>query len=186
MAQDDNAVRTQTLEAFADTIIPGEKRFPGDRAIAGVAEGGGAVTAGAVEVLETPAAGIAAGLAPLSIALNEHAVKYAEQAGLTLDDTVPAFVALPFEHRTALVRELTRPGHPEKDGWVLLALFSNMAYDTAPHRHTAEALASGHPGLTAMRFAAPDADGLWRFPAYSYGRKLADPHPDTTASGSPA
>ncbi|TYB91427.1 regulator, partial [Micromonospora sp. WP24] len=31
-------VRTATLEAFADTIIPGAKRFPEDRAIAGVVD----------------------------------------------------------------------------------------------------------------------------------------------------
>ncbi|MFD0887667.1 DUF5987 family protein, partial [Streptosporangium algeriense] len=29
-----------TLEAFADTIVPGEKRSPGDEAVAGAAEGG--------------------------------------------------------------------------------------------------------------------------------------------------
>src|SRR4051812_23930655 len=34
---------TLTLEAFADTIIPGEKRSPDDVAVAGAAEGGGAV-----------------------------------------------------------------------------------------------------------------------------------------------
>lgn len=185
MEGDDRTVRTLTLEAFADTIIPGEKRFPGDRAVAGAATGGGAVAAGAIEVLETPATGITAGLDPLSQSLNQHAVAYADRAGLTLDDDVPPFVALPFEHRTALVRELTAPGHPEQDGWVVLALFSNMAYDIAPHLHTADALAAGHPGLTAMGFAKPNADGLWRFPEFSYGRELADVHPNTTESGSP-
>lgn len=178
--------RTLTLEAFADTIIPGEQRFPGDRAVAGASAGGGAVAAGAIEVLETQATGIAAGLEPLSQALNQHATNYAERIGLTLADDVPPFVALPFEHRTALVAELTAPDHPEKDGWVVLALFSNMAYDTAPHLHTADAIAAGHPGLTSMRFARPNADGLWRFPAFSYRRKLAELHPDTTESGSPA
>lgn len=186
MTTDERAVRTLTLEAFADTIIPGEKRFPEDRAIAGAASGGGAVAAGAIELLETPATGITAGLDPLSQGLNRHAANYAERVGLTLEDDVPAFVALPFEHRTALIEELTAPGNPEKDGWVVLALFSNMAYDIGAHLHTAEAIEAGHPGLTSMGFAKPDADGLWRFPAYSYGRKLAELHPDTTESGSPA
>lgn len=185
-AADDRAVRTMTLEAFADTIIPGEKRFPGDRAIAGVSAGGGAVAAGAIELLETPATGITAGLDSLSQSLNQHAARHAERIGLTLDDDVPAFVALPFEQRTALVAELTAPGHPEKDGWVVLALFSNMAYDIGAHLHTAEALEAGHPGLTAMGFARPNPDGLWRFPDFSYGRKLAEIKPDTTESGSPA
>lgn len=186
MGADDHSVRTLTLEAFADTIIPGRKRFPEDRAIAGVCADAGAVEAGAIELMETPATGMTAGLDPLSQNLNQHATRYAERIGLPLDADVPAFVALPFEHRSALVEELTTPGHPEKDGWVLLALFSNMAYDIAPHLHTAEALETGHPGLTAMGFAKPNADGLWRFPEFSYGRQLAQLHPDTTESGSPA
>ena len=96
------------------------------------------------------------------------------------------FVALPFAHRTALTAALLGPTHPEKEMWVGLALFSNMAFDSAAHLHTAEALAAGHPGLTQMGFTLPDADGLWRFPAYSYGRRLAALHPHTTVSGSPA
>jgi hypothetical protein len=174
-----------TLEAFADTIVPGVKRSAGDRAIAGVSDDDGAVVAGAIELLHTPATGVTAGLVPLSQSLNAHAEAYAAQHDLALDDSVPAFVAMPYEHRAALVQILTTPGHPEKDGWVLLALFSNMAYDSAAHMSTADAIAAGHPGLKAMGFAAPDADGLWRFPEYSYGRKLARPHPNTTPSGSP-
>lgn len=46
---DEEQVRTMTLEAFADTIVPGEKRSPDDQAIAGAVTGGGAVVAGAVE-----------------------------------------------------------------------------------------------------------------------------------------
>ena len=42
-----DAERTLVLEAFADTIIPGEKRTPDDRAVAGASVGGGAVAAGA-------------------------------------------------------------------------------------------------------------------------------------------
>jgi len=102
-----------------------------------------------------------------------------------VDGTVPAFVALPYEHRAAVILRLTAPGHPEKDGWVLLALFCNMAFDVAAHMHTTDAIAAGHPGLVAMGFAKPDPDGLWRFPAYSYRRPLANLHPATTASGSP-
>ena len=177
--------RTMTLEAFADTIVPGAKRFPADRAVAGAAPGGGAVAAGAIELLETPAAGVAAGLTDLARMLNEHAAVYAREHGRDLDATVPAFVALAFDDRSALVRALTGPDHPERDGWVALALFSNMAFDTAAHMHTADAIASEHPGLLAMGFANPEADGLWRFPEYSYGRQLASLHPDTTASGSP-
>jgi enediyne biosynthesis protein E8 len=184
-AADDDQIKTMTLEAFADTIVPGVKRFPDDHAIAGVCDDPGAVEAGALELLATPATGVTAGLAPLSVALNAHAQRYAGENGIELDADVPPFVALSYEDRAALVSELTAPGHPEKDGWVLLALFSNMAYDSAAHRSTAEAIADGHPGLLAMGFAPPNADGLWRFPDYSYGQELAKRHPNTTESGSP-
>jgi hypothetical protein len=180
-----DAVRA-TLEAYADTIVPGERRWPGDRSVAGAATGGGAVAAGAVELLTMPAVGLAPALPALVEALDAHARAYADEHGLAPDEAVPPFVALPFAHRTALVRRLTAPTNEEKEVWVSLALFSNMAFDTAAHRHTVEAIAEGHPGLVAMGFAAPDDDGLWRFPAYSYGRPLADLHPHTTASGSPA
>ncbi|SCE24188.1 hypothetical protein GA0115246_112984 [Streptomyces sp. SolWspMP-sol7th] len=59
-----------------------------------------------------------------------------------------------------------------------------MAFDTGAHLHTAEAIAAGHPGLSAIGFSAPDPDGLWRFPAFSYNRPLARLHPDTAPSGS--
>lgn len=178
-------VETMTLEAFADTIVPGAKRSADDGAIAGVSDDGGAVEAGAIDLLMTPATGVTDGLGPMSRALNDHATAYAAEHGLVLDGSVPAFVAMSYEHRAALIQRLTAPGHPEKDGWVLLALFSNMAYDSAAHMSTADALAAGHPGLTAMGFAQPDTDGLWRFPRFSYGRVLASPHPYTTPSGSP-
>ncbi|MFB7122067.1 DUF5987 family protein [Kitasatospora sp. NPDC056273] len=175
-----------TLEAFADTIVPGEKRSPDDQAVAGASTGGGAVQAGAIELLETPATGLSNALDDYEQALNRHARAYAEERGRPLDDAVPPFVALPFADRTGLVRTLTGPDHPERELWVLLALFSNMAYDTAAHLHTADAIAAGHPGLTAMGFMDPDADGLWRFSDFSYRRQLAEPHPGTTSTGSPA
>ncbi len=174
------------LEAFADTIVPGEKRAPDDRAVAGASAGPGAVAAGALELLRTEATGVTAGLPYLAQALDGHASTYAAAHGVELDAGVPPFVALPFADRTALVGELTAPGHPEKDGWVALALFCNMSFDSAAHLHTAEAIAAGHPGLAAMGIFEPGADGLWRFPGYSYRRPLADLHPSTTADGSPA
>jgi enediyne biosynthesis protein E8 len=178
--------RTITLEAFADTFVPGEKRSPDDVAIAGAASGPGAVVAGAIELLETPATGVSSGLDDLVSTLNEHASDYAARNGLTLDDSIPPFAALGFEHRTTLIRTLTAPDHPEKEFWVLTALFCFMAFDTAAHMDTVSAIKSGHPGLTTMGFAKPDPDGLWRFSDYSYGRQLARTHPDTTPSGDPA
>ncbi|MGR6975167.1 DUF5987 family protein [Streptomyces cynarae] len=177
---------TLTLEAYADTIVPGEKRWPGDRAIAGVSTGGGAVASGALDLLRWDATGIHDGLEDLASRVNEHARAYADKTGLTLDATVPPFVSLGYEDRVRLIQELTTPGHQEKDFWVLLSLFCNMAFDSAAHLHTADALADGHPGLAAMGITRPDADGLWRFRNSGYGRQLAEPHPDTTPTGSPA
>jgi len=183
---DDDEYRTMTLEAFADTFVPGEKRQADDRAIAGAAAGPGAVAAGAIELMETPATGISSGLADAARTLNDHAAAYAAKHGLELDSSVPAFVALDYPQRTGLMTELTRPGHPEKDIWILVALFCFMSFDTAAHMHTTDAIASGHPGLAMMGYAKPEEDGLWRFPDYSYGRQLARLHPDTTDSGNPA
>lgn len=182
---DEDPDRTLTLEAFADTIIPGEKRHPGDRSVAGAAPGGGAVAAGALELMETPATGLTDALDSLAIELNAHAEEYAAQRGLVLDPG-PPFVALGFADRTALVSMLTAPDHPQKEMWVSLAVFSTMAFDSAAHLSTAEALAARHPGLTSMGFMAPNADGLWRFPDFSYRRPLARLHPRTTSTGSPA
>jgi len=185
-APEGRQARNMTLEAYADTIVPGEKRWPGDRAIAGISAGGGAVTAGALGVLEMPEGGMAPALDDVAAALNAHAERYQGEHGLDPDPSVPPFVALESDDRIGLVSELTTPGHPEKELWTGLALFCYMAYDTGAHLHTADALRDGHPGLTAMKVERPDADGLWRFPDYSYRRPLARVHPDTTPSGSPA
>jgi enediyne biosynthesis protein E8 len=178
--------RTITFEAFADTFVPGEKRTPDDIAVAGAAAGPGAVAAGAIELLEMPATGMSAGLDDLAQLLNVHAEAYAAEHGLIFEASLPPFVALTFEHRTALVTELTAPSHPEKEFWIVAALFCFMAFDTAAHTGTADALAAGHPGLTTLGFAKPDPDGLWRFSDFSYGRQLARIHPQTTPSGDPA
>ncbi|WP_343447731.1 DUF5987 family protein [Micromonospora schwarzwaldensis] len=175
-----------TIEAYADTIVPGEKRSPDDRAIAGAASGGGAVASGAIELLETPGGGLAPALDALAISLNDHATEYAQERGLVLDDDVPPFVGLSFDDRTALVQLLTAPENPEKQMWVALALFSNMAFDSAAHVGTLDAIAAGHPGLLTIGYFRPDTDGVWRFPQFSYGRRLADSHPNTTTTGSPA
>jgi len=178
--------RVITLEAFADTFVPGEKRFPGDIAVAGAAAGPGAVEAGALELLETPATGVSDGLAELADSLNEHAAQYAKERGISIDRDLLPFAALGFECRTELIETLVAPDHPEKEFWILTALFCFMAFDTAAHMGTVSALEGGHPGLTAMGYARPDPDGLWRFPDYSYGRQLARVHPATTPSGDPA
>jgi hypothetical protein len=59
-----------TLEAFADVIVPGEKRGPDDRAIAGTAAGGGAAAAGVLAVLESPEGGLAEALPDFAAGLD--------------------------------------------------------------------------------------------------------------------
>ena len=181
---DDSEV--MTLEAFADTIIPGERRHEGDHAVAGAAAGGGAVASGAVDLMVSEEGGLGGILATLVAGLNDHAAIWADTHHRTLDPALPAFVGLDFDDRTALTAELTDARNPEQDLWVSLAMFSVMAWDTGASNHTVDALAAGHPGLTAMGFAAPDPDGLWRFPAYSYRKVLARTHPHTTILGDPA
>lgn len=174
-----------TLEAYADTVVPGERRWPGDRVVAGAAEGGGAVASGALEVLRSPEGGLVDLLPSLAEGLNEHVRAYAAERDLPLDPSVPAFVSLPYADRTRMVSTLTAPGHPERDLWVALAMFSVMAWDTGAHMHTVDAIAAGHPGLTTLGYTGPDADGLWRFPNFSYGRALARPYPRMTSTGDP-
>jgi enediyne biosynthesis protein E8 len=180
------AVQAMTLEAFADTILPGEKRFPDDHAVAGVSAGGGSVAYGVLEVLSGPEGGLAPTLDDLAEMLNEHAEAYARRQGLSLRADLPAFPALGYDDRVALVRELVGREHQEREAWIGLAMFSTIAFDAAAHLHTADAIRSGHPGLAILGYSGPDGDGLWRFPSFSYGRALARPHPDTTPSGSPA
>jgi len=166
--------------------MPGEKRAADDIAVAGASAGPGAVAAGALELLETPATGVSDGLADLADALNEHAAEYAAKRGMSLDPAHPPFAALRFGQRTELIETLVAPDHPEKEFWILTALFCFMAFDTAAQTDTVSAIANEHPGLTTMGFAKPDPDGLWRFPDFSYGRQLARIHPRTTPAGDPA
>ncbi|ARP73908.1 regulator [Streptomyces pluripotens] len=153
--------------------------------MAGVSAGGGAVASGVIAVLESPEGGMAPALDDLARTLDEHAVRFRTEHGLPPDEREP-FVGLRYDERLALVGELLAPEHPERAMWAGLAMFSFMAFDTGAHMHTADAIAAGHPGLAVLGFAPPGEDGLWRFPAYSYGRQLADVHPDTDPTGSPA
>jgi hypothetical protein len=177
---------TLTLEAWSDTMVPGEKRSAGDRAIVGAAAGAGAVQAGAVDMMRFGPVGLAPALPALAAGMNAEATRYAAAHGLTPDPTVPPFVALPFEHRTGLALELLDDSRPDRLAWYGLAGIAMLAFHTAGHLHTADAVRSGHPGLAWIDFPLPDADGLWRYPVFSYRRTLADVHPATTSTGQPA
>lgn len=177
---------TLTLEAWSDTMIPGEKRSADDRAIAGAAAGPGAVQAGALALMHFQPVGLEPALPALVAGLNAEATRYAAAAGAPLDPTLPPFVSLPFEHRTALALELLDADRPDRLAWFALGAVAFLAFHTAGHLHTAQAVRSGHPGLAWLDFPRPDADGLWRYPEFSYRRRLARLHPHTTRSGSPA
>jgi hypothetical protein len=182
---DDPLVVVPTLEAFADTIIPGEKRSPTDRAIAGAASGPGAVHAGALGLMSFPPAGVAPALPAFASDLNQRATAYAGAHGIVLDPTVPPLVSLDFAARTALVVEILDSLNPDQLAYYALAALVFLAYHTAGHLSTAAAVRGGHPGLAAIGFPQPDADDLWRHPVFSYRRALAKRHP-LSKRGSPA
>jgi hypothetical protein len=173
-----------TLEAFADTLIPGAKRFPGDAAVAGVAGPPGGADVGYLDLLRHPLVGMGPLLPGVSAALNVAAAWYATTHLILLPISVPSFVGLAHPHRTAVVDDLLHG--PDRLVWVLMAMLASAAFDSAAHRHTADAVLNGHPGMTFTRFPLPGPDGLWRYTDYSYGRKLADTHPRTTVTGNPS
>ncbi len=174
-----------TLEAFADTLIPGEKRSPDDRAIAGAAAGPGAVQAGALDLMNFPPVGVAPALPGFATGLNAHATQYAGTNGIALDPTVPPFVALAFADRTALLVEILDGSGPDELAYFALAALAFLAYHTAGHLPLVDAVRSGHPGLAAIGFPQPQADGLWHYTEFSYRRALAARHPQTSKRGNP-
>ena len=175
-----------TLEAWADTIVPGEKRSAADRVVAGACAGPGAVQAGVWDLLNDEAVGVQPALPVFATLLNGAAINDAVAHGVVLDVTVPPFVALSFERRTAVALQLLGTSGFEQLVWYALAGIAMLAFHTAGHLDTATAVRDGHPGLTWIEFPEPDADGLWRFPDFSYQRVLASEHPATTSSGNPA
>jgi hypothetical protein len=172
----DDPLIVPTLEAFADTLIPGEKRSPGDRAIADAAAGPGAVQAGAVALMHFPPSGIAPALPVLAVDLNRRALTYAAAHLIVLDPTVPPLVALDFAARTAVCLEALDAETPDQLAYYALAALVFLAYHTAGHLPTPQAVRDGHPGLAALGLPLPDADDLWRHPVFSYRKRLARGH----------
>src|SRR6185503_17351574 len=111
-----------------DTLVPGAKRSPADRAIAGAAPGAGAVQAGAIDLMNFPAAGTGPALPALAAGLNGHATAFAAQHGIVLDPTVPPFVSLDFASRTALLVELLDGSDPDRLLYFALAGLVFVAY----------------------------------------------------------
>ena len=179
-------ITAATLEAFADTIVPGQKRFAGDVVVAGAAPGPSAVVAGFLDAMCMPVVVPQAELPTIAGGLNQYAQGYAATAGYTLNPTQPPFVALPFAMRTGLAEYLlTTPGQFQQAA-LLLASIASWSFDTAAAMSTTTAMSTGHPGLAWIGFPAPNPDGVWRFPHNSYGRALACLSPNTSPDGSPS
>lgn len=177
-----NTVDT-TLDAFADTLIPGEKRHSGDVAVAGAAAGPSGASAGFRTLLMAMDLGMTLGA--ISTLLNARATAYALTHGILLPPGLMPFVALRYRDRTAVVSRLFQPSDLDRDLWVVMALLSSLAFDAAAQMTTVDAIRLGHPGLTYLDFPTPDNDGLWRYADYSYRTVLADEHPRTTPGGQP-
>jgi hypothetical protein len=180
------SAQRMTLEAWADTIVPGEKRNRADRVIAGACRGPGAVQAGVWKLMNDPDVGIVPILPALTVQLNTAATGYAAAHHVHLALGVPPFVALPFRHRTRLALQLLDRSRADQLLWYALAAMAMLAFHTAAQVDTVAALRRGHPGLAWIEFPKPDPDGLWRFPDFSYRRALAHKHPATTSTGNPA
>ncbi|MGW1617083.1 DUF5987 family protein [Streptomyces sp. NPDC002285] len=176
----------QTLLAFADTLIPGERRFAGDVSVAGAVTGPGAVQAGVVDILTSPQLPLEPLLPAIAALLDTRAVAYAAARLIWLPPLQPPFVSLSFSHRTALVEGLFGSDDLDRPVWQVLSLLVGLAFDTAGQYDTGQAVTHKHPGLMWLGLPEPGSDGLWRFSDFSYGRPLAALHPDTTPSGSPA
>jgi hypothetical protein len=144
------------------------------------------VQAGVLDLLYFPTLGIAPVLPVFASAINEKAVAYAVEHQLVLDPTVPPYVALGFADRTRLAVQVLDYGEPDYLLFYAVAALAFIAFHTAGHLHTADAVRHGHPGLKAIGFPQPDRDGLWRYPRYSYKKRVAAKHPRTTRGGNPA
>lgn len=185
-AAEHSALTRVTLEAYADTIVPGAKRYAGDLAVAGAADGPGAVDAGALSLLAYPDFGLAPLLPALAVAMNARVLPFAAKNLILLNPLQPPLVSLSYPQRVRFVHDIVESVFPDRLLWIGVGLLCGWAFDLAIHLHTAEALASRHPGLVWNRYPAPDADGLWRFEEFSYELPLAVPHPTTTPQGGPA
>lgn len=161
-----------TLQAFADTILPGRKAARTDlgdeidpQAIAGVDDEPGAVEADALRVFHDPLVGFDALEAPFLADLNGRALA---QGG--------PFLTLPYEKRVAVVLQGLSFDNPGRTLWEAAAAVPFTAFcAAAEHAIGTRANASGY---RVMGYPGAAPIGHRRF---SYRRKLSV---ERTRSGS--
>jgi hypothetical protein len=153
-----------TLQAFADTIIPGRKALKTDLgdeidplAIAGVDAEPGAVEADALRLFHDPLIGFDA-LAPAF--LSDLDARALQQGG--------PFLALPYDKRAAAVLSGLSFDNPSRTLWEAAAAVPFTAFcAAAEHAIGTNATASGYR-VMGYPGAAPDG-----YRGASYGRKLS-------------
>ena len=147
--------------------------------------GPGAVQGGAIEMLNFAPVGFGPALPLVALALNVYAFLYALLNKILLDPTVPPFVALDFASRSALLTAILGGNGEDQRVFYGLAAVCFVAFNTAGYLPTVDAIQQGHPGLATIGFPAPNPDGKWRFPVFSYRRVPAKKHP-RSIRGNPA
>ena len=161
-------------------MVPGEKRSPGDRAIAGAAAGPGAVQAGALELMRFGPVGLAPALPALAAGLNAQAVRYAATARAAARPDRAAVRGAAFEHRTALASSCWRGRSPTSSSGTAWPA-SRCSPSTPPATSsTADAVARRASRPRLDRLPAAGRRRAVALPEFSYRRVLAEPHPRTT------
>jgi hypothetical protein len=153
-----------TLQAFADTIIPGRKAARTDLgdeihadAIAGVDPDPGAVEADALRVMHDPLIGFDR-LTPALLA--EVTLRSLQQGG--------PFLGLPFDKRVAVMLGGLDPANPSRVVWEAAAAATFAAFCAAGEvEHATQATASGYR-VMGYPGAAPNG-----YRGFSYNRRLS-------------
>jgi hypothetical protein len=155
-----------TLQAFADTLIPGRKATKTDLgdeihplAIAGVDTSPGAVEADALRVYKDPLVGFQALAGPFLTDLSTRSLQQGN----------PSFLALDFEHRTRVCLQALSFSNPDRVLYEAAAAVPFTAFcAAAEHPIGTDEVASGYR-VMGYPGAAPNG-----YRSFTYRRKLAN------------
>jgi hypothetical protein len=156
-----------TLQAFADTLIPGRKATRTDlgdeihpQAIAGVDSSPGAVEADALRVFHDPLVGFDALTGPFLTDLS----------GRSLQQGNPSFLALDFERRTKVCVAGLSFKNPDRALYEAAAAIPFTAFCAAAEHPIGTS--SNASGYRVMGYPGAAPNG-YRYTRFSYRRKLA-------------